>query len=406
MSVQEKIEFFQQLIHCNHDLPLRSYNPDSMLSRFEIPQGDLQESDYLLLLLRPEEAIQRHIQSGIREPLFLDDRLGLIWVAAFEYDGDLLQRVYILGPSYSGKNSYQIIKEKMEEHDLSVSVRARVFKYFERIPIVPSNQIYQYAIMLHYCITGTRITGGDLHFPENDTRTLSSREVNLITEEHRGIWAAEQTLLNMVREGNPEYRKVLAYSHSLSNGPRFDINNSLRKAKSTCIVLLTLFSRASIEGGVSPSIAYSLNDYYIQLIEDSKNTTHLTHICQVMMDDYVERVHREKETQNVSGQIKSICDYIAVHIREKISLSQIAAQAGYTEYYFSHKFKKEIGLSVSDYIKREKIYLAKLLLSSTNLSIQEIADELSFGSRNYFSLSFQKETGMSPSEYRTQNVKF
>lgn len=112
-----------------------------------------------------------------------------------------------------------------------------------------------------------------------------------------------------------------------------------------------------------------------------------------------------KEKNDISGQIKSVCDYIAIHIKEKLSITQLARQAGYTEYYFSHKFKNEVGYSVSDYIKREKIRQAKLLLSGTQMSIQEISDELSFGSRSYFSSSFQKETGLSPSEYREHNIK-
>ena len=83
----------------------------------------------------------------------------------------------------------------------------------------------------------------------------------------------------------------------------------------------------------------------------------------------------------------------------------LASQAGYTEYYFSHKFKQEMGLSVADYIRQEKVRQAKLLLSGTRMSIQEISDELNYGSRSYFSSTFQKETGISPSEYREQNRK-
>ncbi len=125
-----------------------------------------------------------------------------------------------------------------------------------------------------------------------------------------------------------------------------------------------------------------------------------------MMEDYVQRVQQEKTKNSISGPIRSICDYIAVHIREKLSIAQLAAQAGYTEYYFSHKFKKEIGCSVAEYLKQEKIRQAKMMLSGTKMSIQEICDELSFGSRSYFSSSFQKETGISPSEYREKNIKF
>ena len=54
---------------------------------------------------------------------------------------------------------------------------------------------------------------------------------------------------------------------------------------------------------------------------------------------------------------------------------------------------------------RKKIEEAKLLLSGTRMSIQDISDELSFGSRSFFFSSFQKETGMSPTAYRGEHCK-
>ncbi|WP_242963852.1 helix-turn-helix transcriptional regulator [Blautia pseudococcoides] len=81
----------------------------------------------------------------------------------------------------------------------------------------------------------------------------------------------------------------------------------------------------------------------------------------------------------------------------------LAKRSGYSEYYFSHKFKEEMGTSIHDYILKEKIDQAKLLLSGTTENIQTISDNLSFSNRSYFYTCFQKLVGMSPSEYRAQN---
>ena len=405
MNIQDKLEFFQQLILCNHQLPLHSYSPEFIFAHDEIPQDIPVNDDNALILLSLEKPIRTHVECQKREPLFIDDHLGLIWIAAFEYHEDALCTVHILGPAYSGRNSYQNLKKELDSHNLSIAIRAKVFRHFEHIPIIPTNQLFQYAVMLHYCITGTRITINDLQFTAKPSQNPSSSEIHLITEEHRGVWMAEQEFMNMLREGNPNYLDALARSRSLSDGPRYETGDSLRKAKSTSIVLLTLCSRAAIEGGVSPAVAYTLNDYYMQMLEDCKSIAETTTTCNTLLEDYVQRVRQEKEKRDISGQIKSACDYIAIHIKEKLSIALLAGQVGYTEYYFSHKFKNETGYSVSDYIKHEKIRQAKLLLSGTNLSIQEISDELSFGSRSYFSSSFQKETGLSPSEYREQHMK-
>ena len=255
MSIQEKLEFFRQLIQCNHPLSLHSYSPAFIFAHSRIPR-DLPTNDgTALVLLSLEEPIRTYLESSHREPLFIDDPLGLIWIAAFEYQENALCAVHILGPAYSGRNSYQSLKKELDRHNLSIHIRAKVFRNFEQIPIVPTNQLFQYAVMLHYCITDTRITTNDIQFAVKTSQNPSASEVHLITEEHPGVWIAEQEFLNMLREGNPNYPDALTRSHSLSDGPRFDTGNSLRKAKSSSIVLLTLCSRAAIEGGVSPAAA-------------------------------------------------------------------------------------------------------------------------------------------------------
>ena len=216
---------------------------------------------------------------------------------------------------------------------------------------------------------------------------------------------AEQTFLSMIREGNPEYKKALAKSMTLSSGVKAEIGDSLRMSKNNLLVLLTLCSRAAIDGGLNPSIAYTLNDYYAGRIEECKTTADTTNLSREFLDDYVHRVRAAKETNSHSRQIQNICDYISLHIREPLSISLLSERLGYTEYYFSHKFKEVTGESVNAYIRRKKIEEAKLLLSGTRMSIQDISDELSFGSRSFFFSSFQKETGMSPTAYRGEHCK-
>ena len=100
--------------------------------------------------------------------------------------------------------------------------------------------------------------------------------------------------------------------------------------------------------------------------------------------------------------MQTTLNYIDMHIREPLSIASLAKHLGYTEYYFSHKFKQETGKSIKQYILEKKIEEAKLLLSGTTLGIQEISDELNFGSRSYFYTCFQKQTGISPKEYREE----
>lgn len=53
-----------------------------------------------------------------------------------------------------------------------------------------------------------------------------------------------------------------------------------------------------------------------------------------------------------------------------------------------------------DYVRKIRLDYAKILLISTEYSIQEISERCQFGSRNYFTRMFRAWEGVSPKEYR------
>ena len=404
MNINEKLSFFQGLISCTYNVHIWSYNNHMELvssTMFPDAMNNTALGD-ALLILNFGEKILAHGEVPGAYPLILDTDFGLIWIAAYEYQSGRLHQVHVLGPVFSGENSYMLIKEKLDHTDLPVKIRSQVFKHIEQVPIIPATVLLQYATMLHYAVTGQQISTGLVDFSNNGDRQLLSEKVTNINHDHRGIWVTEQNFMKMIREGNPDYKKALEKAMSLSTGMQMDLHNSLREGKSNALVLLTLCSRASIEGGVNPSVAYSMNDAYAKSIEECKNISELTLLNRNMMEDYVQKVREAKCETRISSQMQTTLTYIDTHIRETLSITVLAEQLGYTEYYFSHKFKQEVGKSVKQYIQEKKIEEAKILLSGSQLGIQEISEELNFGSRSYFYTCFQKQTGLSPKEYREQ----
>lgn len=96
--------------------------------------------------------------------------------------------------------------------------------------------------------------------------------------------------------------------------------------------------------------------------------------------------------------------HFAMHTGEKILAKDLASLVGYTEYYLTCKFKEETGLSMSEYIKNVKMERAKILLKSTQMSVQEISEALAFGTRNYFNRIFAQTVGCTPVEFRKKQM--
>lgn len=117
------------------------------------------------------------------------------------------------------------------------------------------------------------------------------------------------------------------------------------------------------------------------------------------------RVMRIDTPDSVSFRIFAISlglypTYIDENYNEAISLDKLAEIAHVNKYYLSHSFKKEYGSSPIDYMLKRRITEAKALLSSTDYSLIQIAEQLGFGSPAYFSKCFRKVEGISPSGYR------
>lgn len=402
MKRKEKIRFFLELLNCNYELHFWQYDKEYHLIETnwnnELFSGDFFSYVGLESLLKKRETEKKW------NPVILEAGNNLLWLAGFERAEEEVQSVYYIGPIYSGRDSLLILRKKLEAYNLSVSLRTRLFRTFEGIPIIPFNTLRQEAVMMEYALNGKRISLDDIEvvniFPGDETEPLFGS-----SEKHFGIWEAEQNLWRMIREGSPQYKEMLNASSSMSSGMKVDYGDTLRYHKNNSIVLLTICSRASMQGGLSPEIAYNLNDYYAQKIEECQSMADTSKLCSQMMEDYVGRVRESRKNPNISDPIRNCCEYIKGHLSEMISVKTLVDRSGYAEYYFSHKFKKEMGISVKEYILQEKIEQAKVMLTSTNESIQKISDSLAFGNRSYFYTCFQKQEGMSPSEYRNTKGK-
>ena len=400
MKTNEKLSFFMELINCNYDLHYWNYDADFHLLETDWTNDLFAGAFFDFIGFR--DLVLKHLSTGNCHPLILEAESNLLWIAGIQQEVKAPCSIYLIGPIFSGRDTHLLLRKKLDSYELSVSLRAAIQRTFESIPTIPSNILMQYAIMLHYCLNLERINTSDVLFL-NSASSEPPESVSLAGNSHAGIWMNEQLLCKMLADGDPRYKEAIQKSFSLSHGVKADIGDALRSHKNNCLVLLTLCSRACISGGLSPEIGYDLNDYYAQKIECCKSMTDTNKLCAEILEDYVSRVQELKRNSSVSNLIRNSCEYIKSHLTEDLSIQELAKRVGYTEYYFSHKFKKEVGCSVNEYILKEKIEHAKLLLAGTTESIQSISDNLAFSNRSYFYTCFQKITGSSPTEYRKQH---
>lgn len=108
------------------------------------------------------------------------------------------------------------------------------------------------------------------------------------------------------------------------------------------------------------------------------------------------------ENDDVPGSqaIVRVEQYIRGHLKEDLGLQVLADVGGFNASYLSRIFKQKYHCNLYDYITKERISLARELLSNTNEKIYRIGEEVGYRTASSFNRAFLKSEGMTPAEYR------
>ncbi len=396
MDIRAKIEFLMELISCSHRLSYGSLDASLNLLSTSCPSREVYD------ILLSQSGYRNYLLpklSSCDTPWMMTDVIGFVWIAVFERSHNKVHTVHLIGPACFQDAPLQAL---LNQNVLPGKNAADTLTgLLCTLPILSFTDYLKYGQMLHYTVTGQKVLPGSFYlsgFPPQSSRTGQATA----RRQSHAAWACEQALTRAVKEGRRDDQTVLDEFFALLPSCPGAKNDPVRQTKEHVRLLLFLCSRAALLAGLPPHLAYTLQDTYLQDIEAAVSAAKIRDIGQTVFRDFADRVQNTKAQSAVSMPIRDICDYIRLHCTEKYSIADLGRQAGYAEYYFSKKFKKETGMSVNDFIKQAKIEHAKKLLLDKTSSIQQISEALQFCSQSYFAEVFQHFTGMSPGDYRNR----
>lgn len=379
-----------------------------MDSQFNVISSDCpHESLFRSLFLRNgrREAIESHMAAS-NKPVCYTVSSMLSWVMAFGVENDEISSIYIMGPFFISFNDPNTYSEYLAPLKLSKEADEIIREGLSTLPVLDSSTIERNAVLLHYCVRHEKLTEADISYYVTKPRHQKQRkkvETNQF-EKSSGQWAMEQELLNRIRHGDLSASDVLTGAGENQAIRAFGSVSNLQAAKLNIHQLLTLISRAAVDGGLPQKTSFALCSEYRNKLEKCSTPSQLASVGDELVRDYASRVHNMKSFSKCSPQIRLCCEYIDTHPNEKLSLEELAQKAGYSPFHLSRKFHKEMNCSIIDYIQHSKLERAKYLLVHTTQSIDDISAELGFNSRSYFTSVFKNIEGTTPSEYRRENT--
>lgn len=114
-------------------------------------------------------------------------------------------------------------------------------------------------------------------------------------------------------------------------------------------------------------------------------------ICDMLNDD---RSNERKQT------IESAKEIISIRYAEAISVKDIADELHFSQNYFGSMFKKEMGMSIGEYVNLYRIQRAKKLILENKMKMYEIATSVGFRDQQYFTKVFKKIVGCIPTDFQ------
>ncbi|MEB9681761.1 AraC family transcriptional regulator [Bacillus thuringiensis serovar pingluonsis] len=312
----------------------------------------------------------------------------------------------IVGPTTYPKVTDEMAIKLMQTLQTSNKMQEGL-SYYQSLPEVKKITVLQIGVFLHYMIFKEKL---DIDTVWKKNKLLEETPYKIV---HPDLYISnrrqdnvgnhniffERKFFSQITEGNKENVIKYAYSFPQEDAGITSQGNQLRNQKNNGIMAITLATRYAIEGNLPTDIAFALSDLYIQTIESLDNMYSVNRLIEDALCTFADRV-KEYKTKKYSNTITTCLNYISQNIYQKISLSKLAERLHLNPTYLSSLFKKEVGITMSQYIQREKIEEAKKLLTLTSYSLTDICLWLKFTDQSYFIRIFKKITTMTPKQYR------
>ena len=214
-----------------------------------------------------------------------------------------------------------------------------------------------------------------------------------------------QPLFLLVQNGETAQLKARLHVQ-LEKFPDGRITRDTRKQLEYLTVsLVNTFMIAAIQGGVYPPEANAIADQALRRLSQIKTVTEIPALVSEAALRLCEMVRETRRQDTGNVHVEKAKHYLTDHLTQEIRTDDIAEAVGLSPYHLSRLFKTHTGLTLREYLTRERIEAAKQLLAVSDRTIPQIASLLRFCDQSYFTKVFRRQTGQTPGKYRNKNIR-
>lgn len=397
---------------------------------FHFLQMILQRLHVQTLLMYPSETLDWRVDLGLRRILGREDdyrrTFGRVLLEAEPYTiyrwHDIYHFHYLLlclpseerrtelliGPYLHEEPDHQRMVQRAEEEAISQRLFRQLEQFLEQVPVIlDDTPLLAVVDAFAQCIwegmeyiqvdVNLELAGGPAPLTGDPREERDNVALDMALMEER--YGSENRLMEAVSKGRYQ-QAALIMSGMSALAMEARLTDSLRNVKNYMVIFNTLLRKAAERGGVHPLELDRQSTLFARKIETMTATDNSRDIAEEMLRSYCRMVSRQAAGQ-YSPLVRKAVNQICLDLSADLSLSALAASQNVNASYLSALFRKETGMTVTDFVLQRRMEYARYLLTDTQYQIQTIAQRCGMSDANYFSKVFKRLVGKTPKEYRS-----
>ena len=322
-----------------------------------------------------------------------------------------LPTIMIVGPYTNIEITKHSLMQLTEKYTIPPQIFSTIERYFYSISFLPNDSI----LLITLNTLGEIMWGNMQSFTTeiheisdiqncNTHSILPLSNLQTLADLHLGIQAIEKRY-------SLENKFLQAVSQGLHHKAELLINNMttqqleqrstdpLRNYQNYCIIMNTLLRKAAENGSVHPIYTDRLSSDFAHKIETITSQAAGQKLQRDMIHKYCLLV-KNHSMKGYTLPIQKVITKIDSDLTADLSLTALAKYINVNASYLSGLFKKETGTTLTEYVNKKRVEHGILLLNSTTLQIQTIAQYCGIPDVNYFTKLFKKYYNKTPKDYR------
>lgn len=341
------------------------------------------------------------------EPYIFVCPSGFVNIAIALLDGEDFAGSVIAGPIAMGPIEESTIRNLFSIHHASPEVLYSTTLFIKNMKLYTPTQVNHLAKLLNAAILSLypSTENYEQRSSESKIQTAISEQIHEHKKHNIPLtypYEKEQELVRQIKALDTEgAQATLKY---LFNEILLIESGKLEIIKARVLELVTILSRASVEGGASLEKIFGLNLDLITELNAIDSINVLSSWVTKIIDHFTQNIFNQIYAGD-SYLISQALEHTHANYMNKLTLKKLSDYLHVSESYLSKLFKTETGIGFTQYLNEIRIKHSQELLTATKMSIVEIALYVGYEDQSYFTKVFKRQVGITPKKYRSQHFQ-